>query len=114
MISPSCVSIEWDGIVVALENIGEGYSGEYDSRDPEDEQLMRIYVSVRCGEELVDYDDGSACTRIPASRSAEKLTEMCILIMRRVFEPVSSSLSIKKIIEELSWLTGNESILPLR
>jgi len=61
-------------LMVAFGNIGEGWSGDYDEDDVEDENLLRLYVYMRDtqGRDLPwkEVDEGSICTALPANTPA--------------------------------------------
>lgn len=69
---------EWEKLRVSWSNCGEGYSGDYDPDDPEDENLLRLDVQ---NEDEFLY---SACTLFPASASAEQQKEALWMIARAI------------------------------
>jgi hypothetical protein len=102
--------LERDGVVVYLEDIGEGLSGEYDPSDPNDVELLRMTV-CRGGATVNEdepVEDGSYCTGISAYASREELRRLCEIIMDRVHGPLTAGQSIKRICEELSWLSEED------
>lgn len=54
-------------LAVELDHIGEGYGGDYNPDDPEDDELIRFTVLRRVDGVLEPIDDGSYCTRLPAT-----------------------------------------------
>jgi hypothetical protein len=56
-----------DRVRVEFEDIGEGHNGDYNEDDAEDEQLLRLTVSVREDDAWVQVDGGSYCTNISAT-----------------------------------------------
>ena len=56
--------------MVAFGNIGEGWSGDYDEEDPQDENLLRLYVYMRDMQDKAlpwkEVEEGSVCTALPA------------------------------------------------
>jgi len=93
-----------DDIKVEWEDIGEGLSGDFNDKDPNDISLLRFYVSVKDGGEWAEADDASYCTRMPTSTPKDILRKGLKLIYDRVHDIVKNG-SIKKICEDLSWLS---------
>lgn len=63
------VRIRIEGYTVTWEHIGEGHSGDYNPRDPEDERLLRATLTHR-----QHFDDGeSYCTALPVDTTREDL-----------------------------------------
>ena len=86
-------SIVKGDLKVTFENIGEGWSGDYDPEDPEDNNLLRIYIYLRTNEDgradWIQVEDGSICTSLPAETAP--LTRRHLLEM--VFEDADASVS---------------------
>lgn len=103
------------GIAVLIEwsNLGEGISGDYNPKDKEDINLLRFDVLYkRSGEkDWTPVDDASYCTQFPASASKAKRMDALKLLMSKYFEPVISYVtegaSVKKLGEQLSWISLN-------
>ena len=101
-----------DGFVrVQFEEIGEGFSGDYNPNDPNDIELLRFYVSVDFGNgEFEDLDDASYCTCFPVSASQELQDKAVQFIMDKVYQiiydgyPSKDSKNVKKLCEKLSWI----------
>ena len=85
-------------VTVALEDIGEGLSGDYDPNDKHDIPLLRF--TVLKDDEPVD--DASYCTQVPTNITVVEATKILGVIMNEVFEPVTQGHSIKKMCERLS------------
>lgn len=75
-------------------NIGEGYHGDYDPSDPEDDNLLRYYVYIvdpnsdpsrEANKQAID--DASYCTMIPADTPPEQLRTLLTYIMDKVYDP---------------------------
>ena len=103
------VRVEWV-------NLGEGLSEDYNPNDPTDVNILRFDVSVkkfndRLGNptgdvyEWQDPGNASYATRFPASADINLRKKGLKVIMDRVYDYASEGLSIKKIGEEMSWLT---------
>lgn len=90
------VRIEWS-------NLGEGYDGEYDSENPEDDNLLRFDVSRLEGETWEPINDGSYCTQVKASESHAMLTQHLKDFMDTIYDDVSVHGRAKRLCEQLSW-----------
>ena len=99
------VQVKRGHVIVELEYIGEGRSGDYDPDDPNDEPLMRFRV-LQADEDgdISEVDNASYCTLISAALPKEKLKALATLILNKVADPVVRGASIKKLCEELSWI----------
>lgn len=103
------VDVERDGVRVAFEWIGEGWSGDYNPDDPEDEPLLRFTVYRRDGDELVDVDSGSYCTAVSALTNRDVVIRLALAILDRVEDHARAGQSIRRITEELSWLDETDA-----
>lgn len=83
----------------------EGWNGDYNPDDSEDELLLRFDVSVLIDNEWEPVDNGSYCTALPATVSTDKINLALNIIMREVGDAVRSGYSIKKVCENLSWIS---------
>lgn len=93
------VKVEW-------EELGEGISGDYNPDDPEDVELLRFSIFLNSRTEGWQYiEDSSYCTNFPVSAPYEVKVKGLELIMDRVYERAHAGLSIKRICEELSWIS---------
>ena len=97
---------------VTLKWIGEGWSGDYDPNDKEDEPLMRFCVERKVAQRWEAVDGASYCTRIPADISKERKIDLAQKIMDMIYAAVKSPgrLSPKKISESLSWIDGDGNL----
>lgn len=99
---------EKDGIRVALENIGEGWFGDYDETNPDDEELLRftVYTKLENSEYWEQVDDASYCTAIPASSDKEYLEKILNILFNEFYEVLHNNPlnSVKKLGERLSWI----------
>ena len=94
------VKVEWC-------NCDEGWWGDYNPENPEDENLLRFDVSVFRNGQWEEKDDASYCTQFPASAS---MAEKCqaLQILGKEFDDALSSdidVSVKKLGERLSWIS---------
>jgi len=86
--------------------IGEGWSGEYDETNPDDEPLVRIDVLESNPGEVTEYvDDGSVCTRIVADENSN-YERSATEVMDKVFPVLDAGERIKKIMEKESRRTS--------
>ena len=94
-------------------DIGEGFFGDYDPSDPDDQALLRFDVLelFECGDCGLDWepiDDASYCTQMPADSSEEVLRRGATMIMNATY----GKTNIKKICEELSWISPGWCVEP--
>lgn len=94
-----------DTVKVELEYIGEGYNGDYDPDDPEDQPLLRFTVLKLVDGEWEQIDDASYCTQLPESIPNDEKMWVLTFIMNEVYDAVVGGASIKKRCELLSWIT---------
>ncbi len=94
------VKVEWV-------NLGEGWAGDYNPNDSEDDNLLRFDVCVLRDGDWVDPGDASYCTQMPARESDEVL----IQALKEIVGEVSGKIGHhKKILENLSWI-GPKGVL---
>lgn len=97
-------------VVVSLVYIGEGYNGDFDPDDDQDDPLWRLDVDVK-GETV-----GSVCTLLKVT-DPEYITDLAMeLAMDTVGVKAARGVSIKWEMEKLSYLNssivGREQIEP--
>lgn len=92
------IKVEWS-------ELGEGVCGDYDSSDPEDVELLRFDISRWVYDHWEDVEDASYCTQMPVSATPEQREAGLAMIMNAIYERASSGQSIKKLCEELSWIS---------
>ena len=114
--SDTPVSIRNSRLRVDWINLGEGYSGDYNEDDPDDENLLRFDVYAAAdpdpNNELDDgwvmVEDASYCTQVPASTDPEELERLLRAIFDRyddvIDDYIKHGTSVKKLGEELSWI----------
>jgi len=105
-------------LMLELEHIGEGLSGEYDEEDPSDFPLMRftLYFVQPDGELATEISDCSYCTHIEATLPESKLREIATNLLEKfessyiadavfdTFDP--EEFRPKRLAQELSWCDG--------
>ena len=99
-------------------DLGEGWNGDYDPSDPDDQALLRFDVleltkveglfSESPELEWEPIDDASYCTQMPADSSKEVLRRGATMIMNATY----GKTNIKKICEELSWISPGWCVEP--
>lgn len=98
-----------EGVRVELVDIGEGRCEDYNPDDPNDYPHLRFYVQKLVGSDFEDVDDASYCTTLNGNKiTPEQGIEICRRIWCEVVSRVNSGESVKKICEELSWITVAE------
>lgn len=93
------VKVEWV-------ELGEGWNGDYDPKNPEDEKLLRFDVYVFVDREWEMKDDASYCTRFPVKATDEQKQKGPQLILDEFYDALSSDIacSVKKLGERMSWI----------
>jgi hypothetical protein len=94
-----------DNVMVEWVELGEGFWGDYNPENPEDEELLRFDVSVWNGQEWTEVPDASYCTLFPVSASNEAKMTALREIMEVVYKDVRTGRSIKRSCENLSWIS---------
>lgn len=94
-----------EDVRVSLEWVGEGWFGDYDPTDNEDEKLYRFEVERLVDGEWEVVDDASYCTKLSVDRlTGEEAQTVLREIMNVVRDSVRLEVSIKKACERLSWI----------
>lgn len=97
--SDELLKVEW-------ENIGEGYRGDYDPEDPEDDNFLRFSVYVKNEEgDWEEVDDATYCTYNSIDTPEKDLKSMLKTIFdeyRDVITEYPVDVSVKKLGERLS------------
>ena len=91
------------GLIVVFEYIGEGFSGDYDENDPDDDPLLRFSCFRIEGGERVEIPDSSYCTLLPTNTRKEHLEQASKSILDALELP-----SPKRELERLSWFGPND------
>jgi hypothetical protein len=99
------MELQRDTVKIELVHIDEGWCGEYDANDPQDEQLLRFYVMHKVQDTWEDVDDASYCTLLPITLSDEEQQTVLDILMTRFYLPVTNKESVKKLGEEMSWVS---------
>ena len=89
---------------VDLLYIGEGWQGDYDENDPEDERLLRFDIYFKEGEEWEALDGGSYCTQIPENTPQEIQNELVSYIYDEVVDQVEGGYMAREVCQRLSWI----------
>ena len=97
------VKVEWV-------NLDEGYDGDYDPENPNDENLLRFDVSHMVNNEWTEVPDGSYCTQMPASYSDSILQAGLKTIMDAIYDDVSAHGRAKRTCEEMSWIAPHHLV----
>jgi hypothetical protein len=111
-------------VQLVWEWIGEGYEGDFNDEDPDDEPLLRFSVYARNlddtareemgypDEEWVPVEDASYCTGVSAKEDREELTKALELMSDRVWGAFQSdsppTFGLKGTCEDLSHITIHE------
>jgi hypothetical protein len=124
-------------VMVAIENIGEGKSGDYNPDDPADVNYYRfsVYRKYTAGEEIKPYftdvlpnesgepvifegddewlavNDASYCTAIRVDAPQQLVEKLGREILAAVESEVRSQNSVKRLCENLSWTNSDKELV---
>lgn len=112
-------------VKIELEDIGEGWDGDYNEEDPEDTPLLRFSAYVKGAlrlkyiekdphgisdwgvpkeiDEWVSVSDGTYCTRLPADLSDEDQLKALEQLMLLLYDPIVE-MRAKKPAQKASWI----------
>lgn len=101
-----------NNVRVILTHIGEGYSGDYNPDDPEDEPLYRFDVFVYQYGEWELVPDASYCTGLsinaPLTQKVEAAKRLLFWFWKAItFIPDTS---VKRLGEQLSWIGCQDDV----
>lgn len=88
------IRLEKQGLVMDLDDLGEGENGDYDPDDPEDTPLLRFSFYARptgAGDkdgELMEIRDSSYCTLIDARLDFETRLACALVVFRNIQQVV--------------------------
>lgn len=101
-----------NGLVkVVLEYIGEGYQGDYDPEDSEDEPLLRYSLYRKNDDDDWDaVDDGTYCTYLSVNDDRDKLVQVANTILLQVKDGLTSYNRQKRLYERLSHISISNDI----
>lgn len=104
------VSIENDVVRADWYDAGEGICGDYNPEDPDDIPLLRFDIYKKEGEDWVEVDDASYCTRMPVKENLEILTRSLYIIFKEYNNVLKDDpdASVKKLGESLSWISPDD------
>ena len=110
------VSIENDVVRADWYDAGEGICGDYNPEDPDDIPLLRFDIYKKEGEDWVEVDDASYCTRMPADSSLELLVHSLYIIFKEYNNVLKDDpdTSVKKLGEALSWICPDDCVSTYR
>lgn len=87
--------------------LGEGYCGDYDPDDPEDEELLRFDIYVLENGQWEAVPDASYCTLVPVTATEEEKVKLLKIILDNYYDALHDRhyVSVKKLGERLSWIS---------
>jgi hypothetical protein len=104
-------------VKVSWVELGEGWFGDYNEAEEEDEELLRFDVYVRGALIEAHWAEGemgdgpwrfvpktSYCTRFPAETSPEQRRAGLLYIMNKVYAEAAAGSSISRLCQEASWI----------
>lgn len=97
-------SVETEHWKACLVDLGEGWNGDYNEDDPEDEPLFRFdyYSRESVNDEWQIPNDSSYCTQTNANIGHQLRKEFLEYLIEQV-EDLSWDANIKHLCESLSW-----------
>lgn len=101
------VRVEWV-------RLGEGWNGDYNEDDPDDDELLRFDAYVFEAEDNSDYwrevPGASYCTRTPVATPMETKKALLYVILNEYWDELGNDkeASVKKIGERLSWISPED------
>lgn len=99
--------ISEDGMVmVEWVDLGEGWCGDYNPDDPEDDSLLRFDSYVK--DELSEWeplDDGSYCTQVPVDTDDATLEQLARIVVEELADSYRACGRVKKAGERMSWIS---------
>lgn len=98
-----------NGAWAAWVNLGEGWAGDWNEEDPNDQNLLRFDVGVRA--HAGGYDEAaiySYCTRMPATADDALLMRGLRAILREYADAIESGGSAKRAMEWMSWICPDD------
>jgi hypothetical protein len=95
-----------DRVMVSWVELGEGWSGDWNPNDPDDEELLRFDVYWKDDDGEWDVpQDCSYCTAFPASATPEQREKGLALIMDAVYDAMVAQQGYEVgILERMSWI----------
>jgi hypothetical protein len=93
-------------VKVSLEDIGEGWNGDYNPNDPDDQKLFRFSVWKSDGDPdfWTEVDGASYCTRLEVGVAEPDLIVALKFLMDKFYTPVMAEQSIRILAQQMSWL----------
>jgi hypothetical protein len=101
------------GFKVRFVRCNEGYSGDYNPADPEDQELLRIDVLNLTDDGWIQIENGSTCTNIPVKTPKNERRRLLKLALEFVRAARLENRSLKRSVERLSWLEPGTDFLAL-
>jgi hypothetical protein len=103
-----------DNIRLVWEDIGEGWSGDYNDEDPDDTPLLRFSIDWRenANSDWEGLDDASYCTGLPIDTDADTLCEYAESIIASLSSTKEKPTGYKRTLERWSWLGIEDLNLP--
>lgn len=91
-------------VILRWAALGEGWNGDYNPDDPEDEELLRFDAFIEDHEWEDDYPTYSYCTMFPASATPEQRQAGLEYLMLHLYPFMSKGEWCRDVAEELSWI----------
>lgn len=97
---------------VTLDDIGEGWNGDYNEDDPDDESLFRFttYTRESADSEWEEVNDASYCTQLPTDLPAPQVRVALNALMDEFYSPLANDreASVTGAAEKMSWIKPDD------
>ena len=100
----ACDELQKGKVIIAWVELGEGWGGDYNPDDPDDEELLRFDAYIEDHEWEDDYPTYSYCTEFPVSATPEQRQAGLEYLMSHLYEPMSKGEWCRSDAERLSWI----------
>jgi hypothetical protein len=100
-------SLVKDNVKIEWVDLGEGWDGDYNENDPNDQELLRfdVYSRKRKNGAWEAVDDASYCTQVPLKTPRPVLNKLLQHLMDNIEPAITGGWSVKKLCERLSWIS---------
>ena len=91
-------------VVIEWVELGEGWHGDYNPDDPDDDELLRFDAYIENHEWQDDYPTYSYCTSFPANATPEERRAGLEYLMEHLYPFMSKNKWCRSEAEHLSWI----------
>lgn len=101
----NCITVSNKNYKVYLRYIGEGYYGDFDEKNPDDEPLLRADIYTKCCDDKRRWNDEpitSSCTLISANLNAAEARKKAEEILEKVTSSNGTRFTLEYILSEVA------------